>query len=466
MSRLVRFGVAFAFALAGIAPTGTPAQKPRVKLPPDITKASALENFDFVWQTIHDTHFDPTFNDVDWYAVREELRPRAAQCRHIDSLRTVIRHMLKRLGQSHFGLIPSNRYDTGDGNVIRRALSEVPEHVGRPGPGLDVRYLDGRIIVTDVWDYGAAREAGVRRGWEIVRIDGRDAADIVGEMHDYLREFGEDNWMRDQVPALAWSIVGAMLAGEDGSTVDVDLRDGNGHLVEASLERRECPWPVAEFAGLPPFPISVDAWTTVPDRRGRSFGVIAIRFIWLPGTVEAVEEALALVHGVDGIVLDIRGNLGGVGMAAQAVAGCFAIAPFSFGTMKGRHSEMPMHVDPRTVERDGQVIAPYTGPVAILTDRLTGSASELFTAGFKDSGRARVFGEPTSGAALPAVIAELPNGDRLLHAIWDFIRNTGKSIEGRPVQPDVGATLTAADLVSGYDPALEAAMRWLRREAR
>jgi hypothetical protein len=34
------------------------------------------------------------------------------------------------------------------------------------------------------------------------------------------------------------------------------------------------------------------------------------------------------------------------------------------------------------------------------------------------------------------------------------------------VQPDVGATLTRADLVAGYDPSLEAALRWLRREAR
>jgi carboxyl-terminal processing protease len=466
--RLVRTALVLAIAVAAatLAPASAPGQNHRpVKLPPDITKASALENFDFVWEEINETHFDPALNGVNWYAVRKELRPRAAECRHIDSLRTVIRHLLNRLGQSHFGLIPSDRYDTG-GDVIRRALSEVPDHLSRPGPGIDVRYLDGRVVVTDVWDFGSARDAGVLRGWEVVAIDGRDCTELVDEMNDHLRGYGETNWMLDQTAYLVWALVGAALAGEDSSSVEVVFRDRDDDVVERRLERRECPWPIASFAGMPPNPVYVHSWMTDPDPRGRCFGVIEMHFVWLPGTVSAVEEALANVCDADGIILDIRGNIGGVGMAAQAVAGCFATDPFTLGTMKGRRYDMPLNVEPHSVVRDGNVIGPYAGPVAILTDPMTGSASELFTAGFKDADRARIFGEPTSGAALPAVITELPNGDRLLHAIWDFIRNTGESIEGRPIQPHVVATLTRDDLVADYDPALEAALRWLRRTAK
>src|SRR4029079_12447261 len=104
---------------------------------------------------------------------------------------------------------------------------------------------------------------------------------------------------------------------------------------------------------------------------------------------------------------------------------------------------------------------PYRGPVAILVDGLTGSASECFSGGMQSMGRGRVFGQSSMGQALPARFDRLPNGDVLIHAWGDFVTGTGVRIEGRGVIPDQAAPLTRQALLDGHDPALEAALAWI-----
>jgi copper oxidase (laccase) domain-containing protein len=66
-----------------------------------------LETFDAVWTIVRDTHFDKTFNGVDWDAAKAEFRPKAAAATTTADLRAVVRSMLARLGQSHFSILPA-----------------------------------------------------------------------------------------------------------------------------------------------------------------------------------------------------------------------------------------------------------------------------------------------------------------------------------------------------------------------
>src|SRR5262245_41364223 len=112
----------------------------------DLTAAEALAAFDEAWQTIHDTHFDPSFNGVDWDALKTELRPRAERARTDAELREVLDDMLGRLGQSHFAVIPSS------------ALPEqaAGAHDQSGGLGFDVRLREGRLLVVALEAGGAA----------------------------------------------------------------------------------------------------------------------------------------------------------------------------------------------------------------------------------------------------------------------------------------------------------------------
>lgn len=92
---------------------------------------------------------------------------------------------------------------------------------------------------------------------------------------------------------------------------------------------------------------------------------------------------------------------------------------------------------------------------------LSASTSEIFAAGLQDHGRARIFGETSAGAALPAVIERLPNGDLFMHPMADLVRPSGERIEGRGVLPDVAVEVTREGLLKGIDAPLEAALSWI-----
>ena len=124
-------------------------------------------------------------------------------------------------------------------------------------------------------------------------------------------------------------------------------------------------------------------------------------------------------------------------------------------------NELRFVVNPREVDAAGRAVSVYSGPVAIVVDAMSGSASECFTGGMQSIGRARVFGQTTMGQALPALFDKLPNGDILIHAYGDFVTADGTRLEGRGVIPDQELPLRREDLLAGRDRSLEAALAWI-----
>ena len=127
-----------------------------------------VETFDAVWTIVRDTHFDRTMNGVNWTAVRDELRPRAAAAKNPGELRAVLHDMLGRLGQSHFAVIPFSPDSTS------AAAGDL-----RGDPGLDVRLVGRDLLVTRVEEGGGAAVAGVRPGWKLTAIESRPASDLL-----------------------------------------------------------------------------------------------------------------------------------------------------------------------------------------------------------------------------------------------------------------------------------------------
>ena len=129
-----------------------------------------------------------------------------------------------------------------------------------------------------------------------------------------------------------------------------------------------------------------------------------------------------------------------------------------------RENEMRFSANPRFSNAAEQRVEPYGGPLAILIDQVSLSASEVFASGMQAVGRARLFGETTGGQVLPALWDRLPNGDLLYHAFADYITPSGIRLEGRGVVPDEFCPLTRADLLAGRDAPLQAALRWISNQ--
>jgi carboxyl-terminal processing protease len=177
------------------------------------------------------------------------------------------------------------------------------------------------------------------------------------------------------------------------------------------------------------------------------------------------QKAVDEFRQADGIVLDLRGNPGGLAAMLMGISGHFVAERKTLGVMKMRDSELSFFTNPRLVNSAGERVAPFAGPLAILVDAMSGSASECFTGGMQSIGRARVFGQPSMGQALPALFDRLPNGDVLIHAYGDFVTADGTRLEGRGVIPDEIVPLRREDLLAGQDRTLDAALAWIDRAA-
>lgn len=405
--------------------------------------SARLENpvatFDSVWTIISRSHWDTTFNGINWKAVRDSLRPKASTARDNAELRLVLGAMLQTLGQSHFSVLPANADDGVAGGA--RDLSG--------GTGLTVRDADPELLVTAVRAGSAAERAGVRPGFAVVAVDG---CRLPERRHFQKAALDERLGKLER-----WREASGRLRGPVGHSVTITARDGTGKLALYRMIREADPGDYTKVGNLPTLSVFLEREQRTVG--GRTVGIIRFN-VWMPKLSAAIAAAVDSLRGSDAIVLDLRGNLGGMGMMSSGVAGHFVDTALTLGTMILRGGVQKYVINPQRVNGANQRVKPFSGPLALVVDELSVSTTEIFAAGLQALGRARVFGAQTAGQALPSVAETLPNGDVLYHAIANFLSPTGQPVEGAGVTPDVSAPATRAQLLKGRDPALEAAIQW------
>jgi carboxyl-terminal processing protease len=397
-----------------------------------------VASFDAAWQTVDETFVDPTFGGLDWPAVRTELRPRVQSAASPDAARAVISEMLARLRRSHYSLLTGGA-DAMPGDAI------VP---------IDVRVIDGDVVMTRVFGGAAADRAVLAPGARILSIDGELASTWAA------KAAGPDARSR----ALdVWRRATRALHGVPGSVARLRVRLPDGRESAADVARVQPAGERIRLGNLPPLDVAVDAReATTPGRRRA--GVIAFN-LWMASAAAGIDEAVDRFRDRAGLVIDLRGNPGGLVLMISGVAGHVLADPVVLGEMKTRTNTLTLRANPRLSTADGRRVAPFAGPVAILVDELTASASECFAGALQGLGRARVFGTQTMGQALPASTRTLPSGDVLLYAIGDFVTASGRRLEGDGVVPDEPIRLSIERLAAGGDPALDAALRWIDRQS-
>ena len=410
---------------------------------------SPVASLDSAWASISRAYYDTALVNGSWRTVFDSLRREVATADD-DAVRAAIRRLLLVPAQSHFALIPAGAVP----------LPNAPKGAGRPGTsGLDIRTIGDTLVIWRVEPGSAAARAGVRPGSRITRVDTIPADSIMARLG---MAFGRE---ARQVRLLSAAYAKNRLSGSAGDTVRFTLRaprarrDTRVVLVLDALEGRS-----TQFGNLPPMIVrtvhdSVRVRTASGTRTIPLVGFSA----WLPAVMQDVDAALFASRGAPGLILDLRGNPGGVVGMISGVSGHFADSAVALGTMYGRGATIITRANPRLVDRGGQRVGVFEGPLAILVDEFTASTSEFFAAGLQAVGRARVFGQRSAGQALPSLMQRLPNGDVLMHPIADHVDAAGRRVEGNGVEPDELTPLTLRDLIAGRDSALEAARAWLAR---
>ncbi|KPK62185.1 MAG: hypothetical protein AMS21_08015 [Gemmatimonas sp. SG8_38_2] len=442
----VAFLILTAALLAGCS-KGTP-EPPSPGAAP-IDSQLAVATFDTAWAIIYRTHFDTTFNGVDWVALKDSLRPEAQTAQTVGDLRRVISQMVATLGQSHFALIPEEASEAFNPYEEEDVGSEIGYI------GIQFRQVGDQMVVVGVDEDGNVEAAGIRPGWVIVAVNGDSVADLLEGVRESDSRYSEDYRM--------WARVRGRLGGAPGDTVTLEVLDASDEelVLEVVLEP-DARQPV-KFGNLPTFFSDADAYQVSSDEYDVDVGVIWFNF-WMSPLMKEIDGAIDEFRDADGIIIDLRGNAGGMGGMVLGLAGHFLDEKVILGTYKTRTLNLEMKANPRRVDTNSQRVTPYDGPVAILIDETSGSASELFSGGMQSIERARVFGKTSVGAVLPATMDRLPNGDVLYHAFAEFVTADGVTLEGQGVIPDQPVELTREELLAGGDPALDAAIRWIAEE--
>lgn len=417
-----------------------------------LTREQVVQNiaaFDVVWETVRDTHWDPEFNNVDWDAARDTFRPRVAAATTMPAARKAMQDLLGQLGQSHFEILAGAggasfvRHDSG----ASTPQSSADEPVARPRGtfGLSIRVLGSRALVTRLRPGLPAAKAGVQSGWELVAVNEGPVAALLKRVAD-AHNSSSHNLASEQSFA-----ANAMLEASLGDVLDLTFETLDGQRLLKRLTAARPPGSLSEFGHLTPTHVHFDARRLAADRIGYvTFNI----FLDPENLMPAFEQALRDFADCQGIVLDLRGNPGGIGAMAMGMAGFFVRERgLSLGMMQMRDTELNFIVFPRP--------RGYAGKLAILVDEMSASTTEILAAGLQDFGRARVFGRRTAAAVLPSHIRDLPNGDRFQHAVANFRRSDGRLLEGVGVDPDVAIIPSRSELAAGRDPVLEAAENWI-----
>jgi len=398
----------------------------------DLSPELAQETFLAVWETIDASFYDRTFNGLDWQAIKEKYQGQVDTAKSNKELRVVLNAMLGELGRSHFGVIGTS--------TTRKTPGTKGTYLG-----LQLRHHDGRLIVYEITPKSPAAKAGMTPGMEIVEVENEPVATLL-KRHTLDPQSGVLMVYR----ALE-EILEEMGTPKDGKiTLKV-----NGHESLFDFAPGKYKGKYGSMGPQRRYPMSFKTRRIPGDQKVR-----LIDFdIFLPALMPRLNQAVAKAQSenADGLIIDLRGNPGGLGIMATGLIGRLIDQELDLGDMNNPSGNLPFHAFPQENA--------YLGPVAVLVDTFSASTSEIFAAALQEHKRAHIIGRPTMAAVLPSVIDKLPNGDRLQYAIGDFVTAVNKvHLEGRGVIPDELIPLNPAALREGKDPDLDAALRWIKSQ--
>jgi carboxyl-terminal processing protease len=362
--------------------------------------------------------------------MREEYGAKLVEAKTRDDAYAVINAMLGELEQSHFRLFNPTDVDAA----------------GPAAPPLEVRWVEDELVV--VRSTASGHIGPVRPGATLHAIGDTTAASIIERARQRSRSEAE---FPGVVARMAMARLSCERPGLAKKVTVTDPGKGDAQVVRVI----ECEAPKGEPVSLG----NLDAVPTSVESRivdGTKIGYLAFN-VWMLPMVQKIEKAVAQMRraGMQSLIIDLRGNPGGVGPMSVPVARLLLSESASLGKLELRKFAQEFNVEPGN--------DPFTGDVVLLVDEGTASTSEIFATGLRDLGRVTIFGaRPSAGAALPSLIEKLEGGAVLQYVVGDYHSPKGTVIEGKGVVPDHVVPEARADFAAGRDPVLEAAIEHLK----
>ena len=334
------------------------------------------------WTLVNEGYYDPEiFDEIQWKRIRQKTLQKPIDT--TEDAYSAIEEMLKPLEDPYTRVLRPKDYELLKSSNLGSEINGV-------GLQLGVDEINGKIKVISTLAGSPAEDAGIASGFFIETVNGQSAL-----------ELGLAN-------------TASKLIGEKGSKVLVQISTEEGQIKEIDLERR-----------------SVDLRPVRTKRlRDESHTLGYLRITQFSESVpKKIEEALQELKEkeVEGIILDLRNNSGGLVSSGIAVADSFLNEKLIVET-KNRDGIKDSIISEKNTFFDG--------PMVTIVNKGTASASEILAGALQDNQRSALIGKQTYGKGLIQSLKSLSEDSGIAITVASYLTPNGNNIQGRGIIPD------------------------------
>lgn len=359
----------------------------------DTSQMSSQKLFEHTWQVIKNEYYDPNFNRQYWVRWKNHYK---GKIKTEEDAKVAIDSMLESLDD------PYSRF------LTKREFAEQNSTITSKISGIGVNIVNdsGKTKIINVIENTPAQFADLKSGDVIISVDGV------------------------KVSGLSLAQVSNLVKGPINTFVSIDILRGN-EVIKKKIIRKE---------------ISIK---TVKSSVDKNIGYIQLTSFISAATPNEFLEALENTHDTKGLIIDLRGNTGGLLPNAVFISNLF-ISKGKIVSIVGRNG---YHYDIMAQDTNVNI----DKPVIILVDGASASASEIFSGAMKDYHKAKLIGTKTYGKGMVQKIIPMPNETGLNLTVAKYLTPKGNDINKLGINPDIEMPIKQTDILARKDLQLEKA---------
>jgi len=353
------------------------------------------------WTAIKDQYLDETFNNQDWNKWKHRY---IGKIHTLDDAYVAIDTMIESLDDPYTRFLKPKDFKEQNMGINAKLY----------GIGVNIASLRGKTVIINVIENTPAKKAGLKAGDIITKVNNKP------------------------IEGLDISKVADLVRGKAGTTVTLHILRDKTTIVK-TVKREK-----------------IDLKSVESKMLDSNIAYIKISNFLSQETAFEAAEALEKTKNAKGIILDLRGNHGGLLPNAVLIANMFVDKGIIVSIVDRDGYKETIDASKFDIFTDK--------PVVVLINETSASASEILSGALKDHHRAKLVGEKTFGKGLVQKIHELPYNTGMNITIAKYLTPNGTDINKKGIEPDYFVKMDEKDLFNDKDPQLDKAKAVIKSE--
>lgn len=365
----------------------------------DTRQISPQKLFDKNWHVIKDEYYDSTLNHQHWSRWKNHYQNKIKTA---DDVKVATETMLASLNDPYSRFLTKEEFSKQNTSITSKIY----------GIGVSIKNDSGKIKIINVIDQTPAQFADLRNGDIILAVNSKD------------------------ISGLSIAEVSNLVKGPENTIVNLDILRGKTRISKQIIRKE----------------ITIK---TIKSSIEDNIGYIQIASFISNTIPNEFIEALENTSSTSGIIIDLRGNTGGLLSNAVFISNLF-IDKGKLVSIVGRNG---YRYDVQAQNSDINI----NKPIVIIVDQTSASATEIFAGAMKDWHKAKIVGTKTYGKGMVQKIIPMPNETGINLTIAKYLTPNGIDINKKGISPDIKVHFTKNDIETRTDAQLESAKEILNK---